>query len=377
MPPLNLLIKPVSGNCNMRCSYCFYTDEMAHREEYMPRRMSTRTMETLIDRALTFADQDCTFTFQGGEPTLAGLSFFKDFSAFAAAHPGSKKVRIHYSFQTNGLLINTEWAEWFSRHHVLVGSALVGPKCIHDRYRTDHNHLGTFDRVMDAIRLLDAYKVDYNILTVVTNASAYKGRKIYNFFQKNHLNFQQYIECLDPLDVSRGTSEYSLTPEHFGIFLKDLFDCWYSDMKSGHYVYNRYFENLMMIILGLGPESCNLRGICSPQWVIESDGSVYPCDFYVLDEWKLGNICTDSFETMEHIRQTSGFIQVSHYLPEECRRCKWLNFCRNGCRRNRQITETGMAGKNYFCDAYRTFLEYACPRLIEIYHLLKQRSMDR
>lgn len=361
----------------MRCSYCFYTDEISHREETMPNRMSPQTMETLIDRALTFADEDCTFTFQGGEPTLAGLAFFKDFSTFAKNHPRSEKVRIHYSFQTNGLLIDSGWADWFSKYQVLVGISLDGPKSIHDRYRIDHNHLGTFDRVMNAIRLLDTYHVDYNILTVVTNASAYKGRKIYNFFQKNHLDFQQYIECLDPLDISWGTSEYSLTPEHLGRFLKDIFDCWYSDIKSGHYVYNRYFENLMMIILGLGPESCNLRGICSPQWVIESDGSVYPCDFYVLDEWKLGNICTDSFETMEHTRQTSGFIQVSHYLPEECRRCKWLNFCRNGCRRNRQITETGMAGKNYFCDAYRTFLEYACPRLIEIYHLLKQPSMDR
>ena len=115
MPPLNLLIKPVSGSCNMRCSYCFYTDEISHREETMPNRMSPQTMETLIDRALTFADEDCTFTFQGGEPTLAGLAFFKDFSTFAKNHPRSEKVRIHYSFQTNGLLIDSGWADWFSK----------------------------------------------------------------------------------------------------------------------------------------------------------------------------------------------------------------------------------------------------------------------
>ena len=145
-------------------------------------------------------------------------------------------------------------------------------------------------------------------------------------------------------------------------------------MKSDHYVYNRYFENLMMILAGQNPESCNLRGFCGPQWVIEADGSVYPCDFYVLDEWKLGNILTDSFEAMELVRQKSGFVEQSKPIPKECLKCKWIMLCRNGCRRNRELMADGTTGKNYFCSAYYNFLEYAAPKLLELYRLLVLRS---
>ena len=374
MPPLNLLIKPVSGSCNMNCSYCFYTDEIQHREVACTGKMTDTTMRSLIDKAFEYADSECTFAFQGGEPTLAGLSFFEAFSAYVESHPNPKNLTIHYAFQTNGLLIDDAWASWFKCHQVLVGLSLDGPKSIHDRYRKDHHGQGTFDRVMSTIQILNKHNVDYNILCVVHGASAYKARKIYGFYRKNNLNYHQYIECLDPLDAKRGSFEYSLTPERYEIFLKDLFDVWYEDMISGHYVYNRYFENLMMILIGQGPESCNMRGFCGPQWVIEADGSAYPCDFYVLDEWKLGNISTDTFEIMEENRQTSGFIQQSQPLPDACKNCKWLMLCRNGCRRNRMMEHTDALGKNYFCTAYQHFLEYASPRLMVLYQMLKNKK---
>lgn len=331
-------------------------------------------MTSLIDKALTFADHDCTFAFQGGEPTLAGLDFFQEFSSYAKNHPNTKNIRIHYAFQTNGILIDEDWASWFAENQVLVGISLDGPKKIHDRYRLDHEQNGTFSKVMSAIYCLREKNVDFNILTVVTAASSHKGKQIYDFFRKNDFQFQQYIECLDPLGATRGSCEYSLTPRQYELFLKDVFDAWYSDMKSDHYVYNRYFENLMMILAGQNPESCNLRGFCGPQWVIEADGSVYPCDFYVLDEWKLGNILTDNFEAMELIRQKSGFVEQSKPIPKECLKCKWIMLCRNGCRRNRELMADGTTGKNYFCSAYYNFLEYAAPKLLELYRLLVLRS---
>lgn len=122
-----------------------------------------------------------------------------------------------------------------------------------------------------------------------------------------------------------------------------------------------------MMMDGQCPESCNLRGICGWQWVIEADGSAYPCDFYVLDRWRLGNICTDSFEQMEHVRQASGFIDRSKLLPKACLACHWYPLCRNGCYRLRQPEETTNQLKNYFCQAYQNFLSYAYPRLVEIY----------
>lgn len=374
MPPVSLLIKPVSGNCNMRCKYCFYIDETQNRSTASFGKMSSSTMTSLIDKAFAFSDQDCTFAFQGGEPTLAGLEFFQEFSSYVKNHPNPKNVRIHYAFQTNGILIDEDWADWFAENHVLVGISLDGPKKLHDLYRLDHAQNGTFTKVMTAIHLLKEKEVDFNILTVVTAASSHKGKQIYDFFRKNDFQFQQYIECLDPFGSKRGSCEYSLKPHQYEIFLKDVFDAWYLDMKSGHYVYNRYFENLMMILAGQAPESCNMRGFCGPQWVIEADGSVYPCDFYVLDEWKLGNVLTDSFEEMEHTRQESSFIEQSKPIPEECLKCKWLMLCRNGCRRNRELMTDGTTGKNYFCSAYYNFLEYAAPKLLEIYRLLLLRS---
>ena len=377
MPPISLLIKPASGSCNMRCRYCFYTDETENRSVASMGQMSIDTMKTIVDKAFSFADYDCSFAFQGGEPSLAGLPFFQALTDYIKQHPNPKHIRVHYSFQTNGYNLNEDWAKWFADNHVLVGISLDGPKEIHDRYRVDHNGKGTFQRVMTSIRLLEKYHVDYNILTVVHAASARRGQQIYNFFKKNNFRYQQYIECLDPIGEEQGNYEYSLTPERYEEFLKQVFGAWYLDMKSGHYVYNRYFENLMMIIAGQGAESCNLRGICGAQWVIEADGSTYPCDFYALDQWYLGNINTDSFEAMEAARERLGFIECSKQIPEDCKACRYFPLCRNGCRRNREPVTADISGKNYFCTAYRSFLEYAYPRLAEIYQILKQNAQHR
>ena len=377
MPPISLLVKPASGSCNMRCRYCFYTDETENRTVPSMGVMSIETMKTMVDKALTFADGDCSFAFQGGEPSLAGLPFFRALTDYVKDHPNPKKVRVHYSFQTNGYNLNEDWAKWFVENQVLVGISLDGPKEIHDRYRVDHAGKGTYQKVMSSIQLFNKYHVDYNILTVVTSATSRHGQQVYNFFKKNDFRYQQYIECLDPIGELQGGYEYSLTPERYEEFLKTTFDSWYLDMKSGRYVYNRYFENLMMIIARQGAESCNMRGVCGAQWVIEADGSVYPCDFYALDEWYLGNISQDSFETMEQQRQTLGFIEWSKQIPEDCKNCRYFGLCRNGCRRNREPVTSTSTQKNYFCSAYKNFIEYAYPRLAEIYQMLVRRANQR
>ena len=377
MPPISLLVKPASGSCNMRCRYCFYTDETENRTVPSMGVMSIETMKTMVDKALIFADGDCSFAFQGGEPSLAGLPFFRALTDYVKDHPNPKKVRVHYSFQTNGYNLNEDWAKWFVENQVLVGISLDGPKEIHDRYRVDHAGKGTYQKVMSSIQLFNKYHVDYNILTVVTSATSRHGQQVYNFFKKNDFRYQQYIECLDPIGEVQGGYEYSLTPERYEEFLKTTFDSWYLDMKSGRYVYNRYFENLMMIIARQGAESCNMRGVCGVQWVIEADGSVYPCDFYALDEWYLGNINHDSFETMEQQRQTLGFIEWSKQIPEDCKNCRYFGLCRNGCRRNREPVTSTSTQKNYFCSAYKNFIEYAYSRLAEIYQMLVRRANQR
>ena len=369
MPALSLLIKPASGNCNMRCRYCFYADELDNREIRSYGKMSVDTMHTIVDKAMEYGDYECTIAFQGGEPTLAGLDFYRDLVAYVTAHENPKKLKIHYALQTNGYLINEEWAAFLGENHFLVGVSLDGLKEIHDRYRLDAAGKGTYQRVISAIRLLEKHQVEYNILTVVTAATARNGQKIYNYFKKNHFGYQQYIECLDPIGEEPGQHEYSLTPEKYGEFLKSMFDAWYLDMRSGTYVYNRYFENLMMIMAGQQPESCNMRGVCGKQWVFEADGSVYPCDFYALDQWRLGNIQENSFEEMDEKRDELGFIQWSMRQQEDCQKCRWFGLCRNGCRRNREPVTAENTNRNYFCKSYQMFFEYAYPRLEEIYQL--------
>lgn len=370
MPPLSLLIKPASGSCNMRCRYCFYTDEAENRAVPCMGMMSEETMAAMVDKALRYAEEDCSFAFQGGEPTLIGLDWFRRLDECIRSHPNPNGVRVHFSIQTNGYGLDGEWAKWLADHNALVGISLDGPRAIHDAYRVDRAGKGTFDRVMASIRLLEKYKVEFNILTVVSAANARRGQQVYEFFKKQNFRYQQYIECLDPIGETPGGHPYSLTPEQYATFLKTVFDCWYRDMKAGRYVFNRYFENLMMIMAGQRPESCSLQGCCAPQWVIEADGSVYPCDFYALDQWKLGSILTDSFEEMDRVRQDSGFIEMSRRLADGCRECPWVMLCRGGCRRNREPVSADKTGRNRFCLSYREFLSYAAPRLEEICRML-------
>lgn len=373
MPPLNLLIKPASGSCNMRCRYCFYVDETQNRAVGLRGCMSEETSRVLIDKAMDYADGICTFSFQGGEPTLAGLEFFRSMSDYVANHPNPKGVQVQWSMQTNGYALNDDWCRWLQENRVLVGISLDGPKEVHDRCRVDSEGKGTFQKVMNSIRLLEKHGVEFNVLTVVSAANARRAAQVYNFFKKQGLSYQQYIECLDPIGETPGSHDYSLTPERYEVFLKTMFDEWYRDVSAGHYVYNRYFENLLMILTRQQPESCSLRGVCQAQWVIEADGTVYPCDFYALDQWRLGNINTDSFEKMEQARRENGFVTQSAHLPDACRACQWLMLCRNGCRRNRGET----MGQNYFCAAYKGFLEYAYPRLQELAKSILRHAGER
>lgn len=375
MPSVSVMIKPASGSCNMRCRYCFYADEQSKREVGSYGLMSLETMRNLVDRALDYAEYACTFAFQGGEPTLAGLDFFREFVAYVekngkerkarrrledASRPAPDPLRIHYALQTNGYALTEEWARFFAENHFLIGISLDGTREIHDRYRLDAAGQGTYRRVMDSIGLLKRYNVDFNILTVITGPSARRAQKIYSFFRQNHFDYQQYIECLDPLGEAPGGHEYSLTPDRLEQFLKNSFDVWYREAAGGYYVSNRYFDNLLLILRGREPESCNMCGVCGVQWIAEADGSMYPCDFYVLDQWRLGNVNENTFAEMDRRRTELGFVEPSLRVPEECKACRWLPLCRNGCRRNRNLDGDG---KNYFCSAYKGFFEYAYPRL--------------
>lgn len=350
MPPVNVLIKPASSACNMACSYCFYRDVSQHREHSFEGMLTIPQMEQVILAAMEFAEGSCTFAFQGGEPTLAGLDFFRQVIRLQnrLCKPG---VRIFNAIQTNGLCMDEEWAAFLAENHFLVGLSLDGPADLHDRNRIDHQCRGTAQRVLNTARLFDQHHVEYNILCVVTGENAKNIGEIYDFYRKNGFEYLQFIPCLDPMDQARGKEHYHLSSQAYGEFLIRIFDLWYEDLKKGRYVSIRHIDNWIGILLGQRPEACSMNGRCSIQFVVEGDGSVYPCDFYVTDEWKLGNVASDSFASMLNSPKAHQFIRDSMVLPEECRVCPILRLCRNGCRRDRMESH----GKTCFCEAHRRF----------------------
>jgi uncharacterized protein len=373
MPPLSLLIKPASSNCNLKCKYCFYHSIAENRVVPSYGMMDNDTLETLVSKALRYADYSCTFAFQGGEPTLVGLDFYRKLIELIKTY-NVKNIDIHYAIQTNGLLINDEWARFLAQNKFLVGISLDGTKNIHDSMRIDARGRGSFNGVMNTVNLFNKYGVEFNILTVVNSFVARHIIKIYNFFKKSNFRYLQFIPCLDPLDQEPGNFEYSLTPERYSYFLKALFDLWYQDILKNNIISIRYFDNLVGMILGYRPEACGMSGECTCYFVIEANGGVYPCDFYVLDKWYLGNIKDTGFGELSSSPKAIEFVESSKHIDPECPNCKWYSLCRGGCRRNREPFIDGKPALNYFCSSYKEFFEYAVPKLYEIAYSIKSNS---
>ena len=324
--------------------------------------MSEDTAQALIRAAFAAVEPGgfVQFTFQGGEPTLAGLDFFRRFLELEAQYR-TRSITVGHAIQTNGLHLDEAWAQFLKKHGFLVGVSIDGSQTIHDAYRVDTAGNGTWDRVTGALALLDRYGVESNILCVVSSVVAKNPRKIYASLRRLGDHPIQFIPCLDPLEAPRGSEKYSLKPDAYGKFLCSLFDCWYRDWKAGNYISIRTFDDYLRIFLRMAPSTCAASGACGSYLVVEGDGSLYPCDFYVLDEWKIGNIRKMSVEEALASPPSIRFVREGALRPEECRTCPYFPLCRGGCKRD--WTELQ---KNYYCASFKAFFLYALPRLQEM-----------
>jgi len=371
---LNIMIKPASSNCNLRCKYCFYHSLAKSRKIKSYGFMDISLLEKIVEKGLFYAEQNCTFAFQGGEPTLVGLDFYKKLIEFELKY-NYKNLSIINAIQTNGIMINKKWAKFLSENRFLVGISLDGPKEIHNTNRINNQGKGTFKRVIETINLLNKYKVEYNILTVVTSLVARHPTKVYNFFKNHKFRYLQFIPCLEPLNEEIRKEDYSLKPEKYAYFLKTIFDLWYDDILKRDIISIQYFDNLLGLLMGYKPEVCGMAGHCICQFVIEADGGVYPCDFYVTDQWYLGNIKKLDFNKLLNSVNSKRFNEVSKYINPECESCKWYYLCRGGCRRWREPFENEKPKLNILCSAYKKFLNYSKERLIELAQKLKAERM--
>lgn len=367
MAPLSLMIKPASGRCNLRCRYCFYADETASREVADYGMMSEEMLELVLTKALDEAEGSLTVAFQGGEPTLRGLPFFERAATILKenARPG---LSSSLALQTNGMLLDDSWCAFFKANQVLVGLSIDGTAGVHNRNRVDAKGEPTLARVLESAALLKKHQVDFNTLTVVTDETTRRIEIIYSFFRKHGLLWQQYIPCLDAL----GEQDGYLSPAGYGRFLCKLFDLWEADVLAGRHIYIRQFENYLGMLLGRPPEACGMMGRCTRQWVVEADGSAYPCDFYALDRYYLGSFAEHSFATMDARRDELRFIEDSREKDAECLSCRYHPICLGGCRRDRD-PGTGPLQRTRFCESYQLFFDHALPRLQRIAEGLREQ----
>ncbi|WP_086348272.1 radical SAM/SPASM domain-containing protein [Candidatus Enterococcus clewellii] len=367
MKHLSVLIKPASALCNIRCSYCFYADVSSMREVRSFGRMLPETAEQMlasIYKELEDGDQ-LTLAFQGGEPTIAGLAYFEHIISLTEIQ--EKSVAVHYTIQTNGMLIDEKWCAFFKNHDFLVGLSIDGHPLYHDMNRLDSKGRGTFRRVLETKRLFDTYEIDYNVLCVLTNPLAKEAKKVFQFIKDENIQYIQFIPCLASLDETEKDS-YALTPKRFANFYQQLLKLWLRELKEGNYISIKLFDDLINLLVKRTVSACGMLGNCQIQYVIEADGSVYPCDFYVLDEYRLGYIQEQTLRELFEQKRSREFLCSKEKLSSYCESCPFFKACRGGCKRMKEVVYVDR--EETFCG-YQAVLKSFVPKIETILQLLE------
>ncbi len=355
----SLLIKPASAVCNLDCEYCFYLDREADPYKELPgRRMTEETLERLVDGFLFYSYPNSVFAWQGGEPTLAGPAFFEK-AAELQQRFGRPGQSVSNALQTNAMLLDERWCRLFREYNFLLGVSLDGPEDLHDRYRYNKQGKPTWRRVMDSVELLQRQKVEFNILCVLSKANVGHAAELYRFFRGLGVQHIQYI----PLAEFDGLGQplpFTITAEEYGRFLCETFDLWWPDRKK---VRIRFFDNIAEALAGMKPGNCTLHETCDSYVVVEYNGDVYPCDFFVERSWKLGNINLDSFAEIARRQQRYRFAAKKTLPHPECQACEFQSVCHGGCPKLRHGPRRRFEDLDYFCGAYKAIFAKAIPRL--------------
>ena len=377
------MIKPVGSLCNLDCDYCYYLGKADLYGGYQP-KMSDELLERYISQYIEAVQvPTVTFCWHGGEPLLAGIDFYEKAVALQNRYRGNKQIE--NSLQTNGLLINPDWCDFFRQNNFLIGLSIDGPKDIHDAYRHDRGGHPTFDRVMHGLEMMAVSGVEYNTLSTINNRCAGQGKRVYQFMRSvsKYMQFLPVVEHTLPTPSGRaaivppGTegataAPWSITPKAFGKFMCDVFDEWVINDVGERFV--QLFDITLVQWYGVQPGLCAFCPTCGDGLVVEHNGDVYMCDHFVYPEYRLGNIGTEHLADMQRKPELFRFgIEKRNALPSDCRRCEYLFACRGECPKHRfATTRRGEKGLNALCEGYKHFFEYTAPYMQQMRHLLEQ-----
>lgn len=393
--PFHLLTKPIGPICNLDCKYCFYLEK---EKLYPGERQWRMSDEVLAEYVRQYIESqpgpEVYFAWQGGEPTLLGVDFFRKAVALQQQFAGGKVIS--NALQTNGTLLDEEWCRFLAGEKFLIGLSIDGPRELHDQYRVDKGQKPTFDRVMRGLELLKQHRVDFNTLTVVSDANSRQPLEVYRFLKNIGSEFLQFIPLVERnaasneagldfaappvLGHARVGTDNALSPvtpwsvksEQYGIFLCTIFDEWVR--RDVGKVFVQLFDVALGNWMGLGSSLCVFAETCGSAMAIEHNGDVYSCDHYVYPQYRLGNVMNQSLgEMVGSPSQTKFGNDKADLLPRYCRDCEVRFACNGECPKHRFIrTPDGEEGLNYLCAAYKKFFNHADPQMKTMARLLRE-----
>lgn len=374
--PFHIMTKPIGPICNLDCKYCFYLE----KENLYPKTnkwaMSPVLLERYIQQYIEAQPIDTVhFAWQGGEPTLLGVDFFRTVVALQTKYSHGKTIE--NALQTNGTLLDDEWGEFLAKHHFLVGLSIDGPRELHDFYRVDKGGAATYDRVIRGLTKLKDHQVEFNTLTVVNRKNCAHPREVYRFLKDIGSNFMQFIPIVERrteqpgpdglvliqpvFDRAAEVTDWSVEPRAYGEFLACIFDEWVKRDVGRYFV--QQFDVALESWMGMEASLCVFRPTCGAAMAMEHTGDVYSCDHFVYPENRLGNIAETPLQAMALSPQQQQFgTDKLTSLPTMCRECKVRFACNGECPKHRFLkTPDGEPGLNYLCTGYKYFFHHIDP----------------
>jgi uncharacterized protein len=325
--------------------------------------MSDEVLEKLVKDYMNLRFPESGFAWQGGEPTLMGLDFYKKTVELQRRY-GVPGQAVSNALQTNAILLDDQWCRFLHENKFLVGISIDGPKELNDYYRVDHSGSGTYDKVIRAIENCKEYNVEFNILVLLNHRNADYPDELFDFFVENGIRFLQFIPCVE-FDVTTGkVADFSVTPQQYGEFLCSIFDRWYEYGPQNLSI--RDFDSILSYCLNDKHTICTFDRQCSQYIVVEHTGDCFPCDFFVEPEWRLGSILETPIQQLASSAKKRAFARAKQNLCDKCLLCRHLALCRGGCMKDKATLNKNRSRESFFCESYKRFFDYAMPKFMQI-----------